>query len=393
MRILISGFPYVRKNILEVFDFYPKGDELFFLLPLKWPIKGGKVVYSPPIRNNIIPVKSFFTHSDYFIIGGMLKGWIPSFPYWLWRLGRKGKIDLVFSCSEPALLTTLYQAIITRLYGTKHVCFTWENIDYRKKFKGFKGWIKLVILKLNLLLSDGVICGNQKAYKIIDSYTPSRPHPLIPASGVNGVFFKKLDIPKQFRGYDLSGKVVYAFVGSISYRKGIHLIIKAFQDLVKEIPNAVLYVVGSGEDDYEREIEKLILESGVKEKIFRFPWISHEDMKELLSVSDVFVYPSLPYKGWEDQLGYATMEASLMELPVITAYSGSMDEVVKDGETGFLVEPPYDVKGVYEPMLKLGKDKELREGLGKKAREFMIANFSHEAVAQKFWQFFHGLKK
>jgi glycosyltransferase involved in cell wall biosynthesis len=67
--------------------------------------------------------------------------------------------------------------------------------------------------------------------------------------------------------------------------------------------------------------------------------------------------------------------------------------VVKDGETGFLVEPPYDVNGVYEPMLKLGKDKELRERLGKSAREFMIANFSHESVAQKFWQFFHSLKK
>lgn len=392
MNILVTGFPYVRKNILEVFDFYPQGDQLFFLLPSKWPIKGGKIVYTPPIRDNIIPVRSFFTHSDYFIIGGILKGWVPSFPFWLWRLGKKGKIDLVFSCSEPALLSTLYQAIITRFYGAKHICLTWENIDYRKKFKGLKGWFKSAILKLNLLVSNGIICGNRKAAEIIGSYV-SKPHPIIPVSGVNGSFFKKLDIPKQFRGHDLSGKTVYAFVGSISYRKGVHLIIKAFQDLIKEIPEAVLYVVGTGEDDYEKEIAELISNSQFKERIFRFPWISHEEMKELLSVTDVFVYPSLPYKGWEDQLGYATMEASLMELPVITTRSGSMDEVVKDGETGFLVEPPYDVNGVYEPMLKLGKDKNLRERLGKAARQFMIDNFSHEAVAQKLYNFFHSFKK
>lgn len=392
MKILITGFPYVRKNILEVFDFYPKGDNLFFLLPSKWPIKGGKVIYRAPEKKNVIATRTYFYHSNYFLIGGLLKGWMPFFPFWLWRLGHKQKIDIVFACSEPPLLSTFWQLIWTKLYGAKFFCLTWENIHYREKLFGLRGRIKLFILKLNLLLSDGVICGNRKAQKIIDSFIPCRPHPLIPASGVNGAFFKKMDIPKQFRGYDLSGKIVYAFVGSISFRKGIHLIIKAFQDLVKEIPEAVLYVVGSGEDDYECKIEGLINNSGVKERIFRFPWISHEEMRELLSVTDVFVYPSLPYKGWEDQLGYATMEASLMELPVITTRSGSMDEVVKDGETGFLVEPPYDVSGVYQAMLKLGKDKELRERLGKKAREFMMANFSHEAVAQKFYDFFHGLK-
>ncbi len=390
MKILITGFPYVRKNILEVFDSYPEGDELHFLLPSKWSIKGGKVIYKAPENKNIIGTKTYFYHSNYFLIGGLFKGWMPFFSFWLWRLGLKRKINIVFACSEPPLLSTTWQLVWSKLYGAKFFCFTWENIHYREKLSGLRGRIKLLILKMNLRLSDGVICGNQKAQKIIDSYIPNRPHPLIPASGVSGHFFKKLDILKKFRNKNLDGKIVYSFVGSISYRKGIHLIIKAFQGVAKEIPEAVLYIVGSGEDDYEHEIEKLINDSGVIEQIFRFPWISHEEMRELLSVTDIFVYPSLPYKGWEDQLGYATMEASLMELPVITTRSGSMDEVVKDGETGFLVEPPYDVEGVYRPMLKLGKDKNLRERLGKRAREFMIANFSHESVAQKFYDFFHS---
>lgn len=393
MSILITGFPYVRKNILEVFDFYPKGDELFFLLPSKWPIKGGKVIYQAPEKKNVFGVRTWFYHSNYFLVGGLLKGLAPFFPFWLMRLGWRKKIDIVFACSEPPLLSTTWQLFWTKLYGAKFFCLTWENIHYKEKLFGLRGRIKMFILKLNLLLSDGVICGNQKSQKIIASFVPGRPHPLIPASGVNGHFFKKLNIPKQFRSQNLEGKIVYSFVGSVSYRKGIHLIIKAFQNLAKEIPEAVLYVVGTGEDDYEKEIAELINDSQFKERIFRFPWISHEEIRELLSVTDVFVYPSLPYKGWEDQLGYATMEASLMELPVITTRSGSMEEVVKDRETGFLVEPPYDVTGVYEPMLKLGKDSKLRERLGKAARQFMIFNFSHEAVAQKFYDFFHGMKK
>ena len=216
-----------------------------------------------------------------------------------------------------------------------------------------------------------------------------KPTPIIPMSGVDEGFFKRLELEKKFRDYDFEGKVVYSFVGSISYRKGIHLIIKALNKVVEKIPNAVLFIAGSGE--YESEIDKIIKETGTAPYIFRAPWISHEEMRELLSISDVFVYPSLPYKGWADQLGYSTMEASLMELPIITTNSGSLDEVVIDNKTGILISPN-NLEELEEAMIKLGKDEELRKRLGRQARIFMIENFSHEVVAAKFKEFFHNLK-
>ena len=240
-----------------------------------------------------------------------------------------------------------------------------------------------------MFLSDAIICGNQKASAIMREYT-KKPIPVIPMSGVDKDFFKRLELEKKFREHDFRGKIVYSFVGSISYRKGIHLIVRALKDVVQKIPNAVLFIAGSGE--YESEIDKIIKGTGMTSCIFRASWISHEEMRELLSISDVFVYPSLPYKGWEDQLGYSIMEASLMELPVITTHSGSLNEVVIDNKTGLLIAPD-NLNELKEAMIKLGSNEELRKRLGKEARIFMVENFGHDIVAAKFKEFFHSLVK
>jgi glycosyltransferase involved in cell wall biosynthesis len=387
MNILVTGYAFVRKNYLDVFKYYRGNDNIYFLLPKTWKIKGGKVVYRPPVEENIFTTETYFHHSQYPLLGGSFKGWMPWLPFFLFRQ-RKKKFDILFSATEPSLLTALYQSIWAKIFGLKHVLFTWENIPYQDKFSGLNLFLKRIIIKLNMFLSDAIVCGNHKAAAIMKEYT-QKPTPVIPMSGVDKEFFKHLELEKKFKGHDFRGKILYSFVGSISYRKGIHLIIRALKGVVEKIPNAVLFIAGSGE--YEAEIGKVIEETGMGPYVFRTPWFSHEEMRELLSISDVFVYPSLPYKGWADQLGYSTMEASLMELPVITTHSGSLDEVVVDNRTGLLITPD-NLEELEDAMIKLGKDEELRKRLGGQAREFMIENFGHDVVATKFEKFFHSLK-
>ena len=389
MNILITGFAFVRKNISEVFDYYKGPERIYFLLPKAWPIKGGKYVYRPTEDSRTFTSQVFFSHSQFPVVGGAFKGWLLFLPWFLFKK-RSLEINVLFSAMEPLLLSTLWEGIWAKIFGLRHIIFTWENIHYRSKFKGFNLWLKELVLKSNILLSEVVICGNHKAAAIIGSYT-YKLHPVIPLSGVNGEFFHKLSIPKKFREANFEGNIVFSFIGSLSYRKGIHLIIEAFPGVLKELPTARLIITGTGE--YEKEIEALIDKHGLRDVVFRYPWVSHDEVRELMSISDVFVYPSLPYKGWEDQLGYATMEASLMELPVITTLSGSMDEVVKHKETGLLLHRPYRADDLKDMMLELGKDENLRRRYGQAARKHMIENFSHEVVARKFERFFDDLKR
>lgn len=386
VKILIAGYPYIRSYYLKTFEYYPDKDNLFFLLPKLWKAKRGRVEFKPSERDDIFKTKGFFYHSNYPIIGGLFKGWMPAFPFYLLKIFKVGRGGLVFTPTEPILLSTLYQAIWSKLFGLKHVIFTWENIDYRKKFKGLNGFVKNIILKLNLFFSDGIVCGNQKAKEIFSKLT-SKPLTVIPISGVDSDFCKLEKENKEFNkeNYGLKSKIIFSFVGAIGYRKGIHLIIEAMKEARKEIPNVCLIIVGSGEDQkYEKEIEFI---AGKENWITKIQWVSHDEVKKILSISDVFLYPSLSHSGWEEQFGYSMAEASLYELPVIATKSGSIEEIVKDGKTGILVAEN-NVQELRDAMIKLAKNVGLRMEMGKAGREHVVKNFSYEIVADKFYNFF-----
>ena len=67
---------------------------------------------------------------------------MPAFPLMLRKIKKEKKLNIVYSPSEPILLTTLYQGFWSKCFGLKHVIFTWENISYDKKLRGFSGLIK-----------------------------------------------------------------------------------------------------------------------------------------------------------------------------------------------------------------------------------------------------------
>lgn len=381
-KILVSGYTYVDESTLSTFDHYP--GIINFLVPKVWPLKGGKYIYRAPKKDNVRTTKGFFTHSNYPVIGGIIKGWLPVFPFVL----LKERPDLVFSASEPNLLTTTYQGIISKIYGAKHVIFTWENISYKDKFKGFKGIIQKFVVKLNLFLADGVVCGSVKAQKMINSIT-NKPTAVIPLSGIDMEFLKPDNSNKSFHGVDYKDLIVFSFVGAIGYRKGVHLIIKAFEELSKTQDNIRLIIAGSGE--YEEEISSMIKKAGLENLVVRVPWLDRGPLKELLNASDIFLYPSIPNTGWEEQFGFSLAEAASMELPVITTETGSITDIVLGGKTGILIKPD-DVQALKEAMVELTGNKEKRASMGKAGRQFISESFSQKVVADKYYNFFNSIK-
>lgn len=382
-KVLISGYTYVDGSATKTFDYYPSEKDIYFLVPDEWPFKGGKYVTRPPKQGNIQMTKAFFHHSNYPIIGGILKGWMPIFPLVLVRR----KPDIVFSASEPNLLTTLYQGVFSKLSGAKHVIFTWENIPYQSKFRGLKGILQRGVVRLNLYFCDALVCGSYKSEQVIKTLT-NKPTAVMPFSGIDTEFFTRNSARKSFKGVNYDGSIVFSFAGAIGYRKGIHLVIKAFKEISGNIDNSFLFVAGSGE--YEKEIDTLIKESGLGDKIIRVSWLDRDGLRELLNASDIFLYPSIPYGGWEEQFGYSLAEASSMELPVVSTKSGSISEVVLDGKTGILIKPD-DAQVLKEAMLELAGNKEKRVSMGRTGRQFVSENYSRKVVADKYYKFFNSI--
>lgn len=388
MAILIAGYAYVRENFFATFRHYPQRERLYFLLPQRWLVKGGKVVYHPPADAHVLTTRAYFHHSHYRLIGGLLKGWLPAFPLVAWRLKRSQGLWLVYSPSEPILLTTLYQAICSRLLGLKHVFFSWENVPYQRKLRGVKGWLQSCILRWNIALSAGIICGNRRGCEIFSRLT-TKPLAQIPLAGLDANWFCPQPGTKQFQEHNWENNLIFTYIGAIGWRKGLAELVAAFRDLAAQWPQARLVIAGSGEA--EAELEKIIAQSGLGERVIRFPWLDQRALRALLNVSDIFVYPSLPYGGWEEQFGYAIAEAALMELPVVSTRSGSIADVAVDGQTGLLVEPG-DTAALVLALSRLASDQALRQKLGQAGRRWVMANFGQAAVARKFYDFLQSLK-
>lgn len=376
--ILITGFPYVRERYFATFRHWPEPTGIQFLLPKRWTAKGGTVVFDPPRDANVAHTTALFHRSGVPILGGLLKGWMPAFPIHLWRM--RHDVTIVYACSEPTLLTTLWFAVFSKLLRKKFTCFTWENIPYHEKYGALSYWVHRIIMWANLALSDGLICGNHEGEAIHRAYT-QKPIAVIAMNGVDpNAFVRRQDSFSHF-----VGRTVYTFVGAIGYRKGIHIVIRALQRVLQQVPSAHLVIAGAGE--YTSQIDHLIEEVGVREHVTRFPWVDQKELIQLLSATDVFLYPSIPHGGWAEQFGYSMAEASLMELPIISTRSGSIADVVVDGQTGILT-PPGDEGALADAMILLGNDVELRMSMGRAGREYISKRFSHDAVARKFYEFF-----
>lgn len=83
----------------------------------------------------------------------------------------------------------------------------------------------------------------------------------------------------------------------------------------------------------------------------------------------------------------AVLEAMAMELPIVGFNTSGMPEIIKDGETGFLVELG-NSKALSEKLGILLKDTSMRREMGKKAREFVVENFSYYATLDTYLDYF-----
>ena len=192
----------------------------------------------------------------------------------------------------------------------------------------------------------------------------------------NGVDFsnlptleKKAEERKQSGFTD--GDIVLGIAGSIRPEKGFDTVLKA---MVKLGENVKLLVIGGeyhASPGYLEILKAKIEESKIADRVvFR----GHvENPLEVLGGTDIVLFPTLLEEGF----GRGIVEAGALELPIISSRIGATPELVKDGETGYLVTPGDDDE-LAEKLKILIEDKELRVGIGKENFRYCREKFSIE---------------
>jgi L-malate glycosyltransferase len=381
--IIVTGYPYAYPYYFKVFEYLKNKEDYIFILPKYWEAKKGKVkidLHGKP-GFKIYGAKAI-SYGGRSLFSGLFKGWMPQIALKLAVFRLKLAPGVLYSCSEPNLFATLYNGIFAKIFGYKHILFTWQNVAPEERMSGLKLRLSNFLVRLNLAFSDGVICGNQKAAEIIKRFAAHRSQFKVLVCPLAGVDIEKFKVVDREPGTTSHEPKTILFYGALEERKGVNILIQAFSKITN--PDSRLVIIGTGPE--KEKLINLAGELGINDRIIFHDWMKNEELPAILAKSEIFVYPSLPKGGWEEQFGYAMGEASACEVPVVASRTGSIDEVVKDGETGILVEPA-NVDELSLALIKLLNDNELRRKMGRKGREYISNNFSHEIVADKINNF------
>lgn len=146
------------------------------------------------------------------------------------------------------------------------------------------------------------------------------------------------------------GRLRIAFVGQAVERKGLPLLLSAFQGL-REHVDAEIVIVGAT----QAEVEPMLLDRAGVTVLGR---VDDERKREVLASADVLCAPSL---GGES-FGMVLTEAFAEGTPVVASDIAGYRDVVTDGHDGILVEPG-DALGLAETLRTLALDPELRHRL------------------------------
>ncbi|MFT5367862.1 MAG: colanic acid/amylovoran biosynthesis glycosyltransferase [Candidatus Latescibacterota bacterium] len=130
--------------------------------------------------------------------------------------------------------------------------------------------------------------------------------------------------------------IILLYCGRLVEKKGIFDALDAFARLADTWPQLCFRIVGDGV--LRPQLKRKIRAMGLQERVCVLGAISHRRVLEEMDQAHMFILPSKT-AGNGDMEGTPTvlLEAQASGLPVLSTYHADIPEVVKDGESGFLV--------------------------------------------------------
>ena len=166
---------------------------------------------------------------------------------------------------------------------------------------------------------------------------------------------------------------ILIFFSFVTKQKGIHLLIKALPDILKENNYVKLLVVGEG--DYLTEAKQLVGQLGLESYVVFTGYIPREKAPDYINASEIFILPTLRQEG----MPFSLIEAMACGKPVIASRIGGIHSAIDDGVDGVLI-PPGDVSKLVEKTIFLLGNKDFANKLANNAREKAVNKFSLEKM-------------
>lgn len=181
--------------------------------------------------------------------------------------------------------------------------------------------------------------------------------------------------PDLLQRYGLHDRFVFVSVCRLLEKKGLDQAIRAFARLLPAAPDACYLLVGAG--PFEPELRRIAREEGVADRVILAGQVTEDDLVAHYRLGHVFVMPNRELDNGDARgFGSVFLEANACGLPVVAGCIGGSRDVVRDGETGLMVDGR-SVDAIEVAMWRLYENASLRHAL---------AQAGLEAATTKSWR-------
>ena len=179
---------------------------------------------------------------------------------------------------------------------------------------------------------------------------------------------------KQFP--DIGNRQVVLFLGRISRQKGLDILISAFRKVILEHPTAYLIIVGPDGEGYSREVNKMVVEFGLKSCVkFVGPLQGRAKLAAYVD-SDVFVLPS-----YAENFGATVTEALACKRPVVISNRVNICDEIASAQAGIVTECSAD--SVAKGIARVLEDQNLANRLGTSGYKLVQQRYTWDAALQQ----------
>ncbi|MEG1839244.1 MAG: glycosyltransferase family 4 protein [Bacteroidaceae bacterium] len=295
----------------------------------------------------------------------------------IYKYIRKNKVEIVTGHTPKGALLAMIASFIARV--PNRIYFR-HGLVYETA-TGLKRFLLINMDRLAAVLATKVICVSPSVAQLsIDDHLNSRDKQQLLGHGTcNGIdveqfscsMVSEIEREKLRKELNLvSTDFVIGFTGRLVHDKGIVELVESL-DFIKN-KNAILLLVGMFE---ERDSlpESLIYKIKNDDRIRYTGYINNADINKYYSLMNLFVLPS-----YREGFPTSVLEASSMELPIITTKAtGCVDSIIEN-KTGVFVS--HNLKELALAIDKFMEDEYLRIKYGKAGRQFVLDNFEQHVI-------------
>lgn len=262
----------------------------------------------------------------------------------------------------------LRKPILMKISGSGVIAFMSKSAIGRLELAWLRRWARRVMILNEGMRQEAIDCGLPPDHLVwmpnpvdIEEFSPC-------SAEARRDLRSQLGIPQE--------ATIMLYTGRLAPEKSLPILIDAFAMVVRQMPDALLVLVGDG--PCRKELHDQVVRLDLIKKVYFTGRIQPTEVSLWLKASDIFALAS-PNEGFPCALA----EAMSTGLASVVTDIPANRQLIKNGEEGFLV-PVGSADETAEAILRIMTNHALRGQMGRLGRKCIVDNYSMNRIAERY---------